>query len=901
MRLAILGRWIAIPLRDPTILVALVTALAVPSFLVASAGHWTTAAVDDATATLVTDATARELGVVVETEAVFQGIDVITRADEVVAAITDDPRLADPVRTLTTFRALGLVGPDFEPIGVPLRMVARPGALESLGVVDRHLDGSGGVWISAWLADETGLGPGDSIVLESSLEPEDPGAEAAIGGGPAVELTIAGVYATLWDVEGAAPPPYWRDVTPPGIVPTYIRPFAEPGFSLLVTDEATLAGSGISGFVRWDVPVTEPPASFAALGALAAHHRAVQRDVATRADAVDVFEELSPTALSVSVESGLFSIHEEAIATRRLLERPIGAARAFGIAIAIAVVAFAGVFLVRRRELEYRLLAGEGERWWRTASRTTLQLVVPATAGVVIGTWTAALNASMAFADAAIGLLDVDWALMLLVVAGAVVAAAVAAGLAAQATLDTGRLAPHRFTLWPAAAAVTAGVFLWVEIGRRGTTGSAAIDLVAVGMTLAALVAAVLLMVLVLDVVRRRIRRLATAQRVGPVAFLAIRRTTSEQLGGRLTIAALGIGLGLFVVAWMLAATLERSADVKSSVVVGGETSMELLTHPPVDAGLPSATTVVGIQTTRLVPGDISVTVVAVDPDTFGGAVVWPEEYGGTMARLIDALEGGSDFIPAVAITGQAVPETGSFGTFQAFPYRVVDRFDALPLASERGATLLVSATALDRFELARLGLEPDTPGVADVFFRPVRRYRPYLVSTSSAEMLDDFVAGNGLVVRDVVTRRDITQSVDAVAASAALGYLRLLGLVAAVVGVASLGLYLAMRRRANALATVLTTRMGLAPRRAALVTTIEAGLLAVVAIIAGAGIAPIVSGRLIATFDPNAALPPGLGVVVPAGVVVGTTLIALGLVAGVWIAERLGAGRSAGQVLRDT
>ena len=900
MRLSILGRWVAVPLRDPMVFVALVTALAVPSFLVASADHWTTAAADEATVGLLADASAGDLGVVVQSEAVFAGDAVIAAADDVVGTLTDDPRLDAPVRTLTTFRALGLVGPELDPIGVPLRIVARPGAIESLTVVAGDPDASGGVWISAWLAEDTGLGPGDTIVFESSLEPEDPGAEAAIGGGPAVALTIDGVYATLWDVEGAAPPPYWREA-PPGIVPTYIRPFAEPGFSLLVADEATLAGSGISGSARWDVPVADPPGSFAALEALTARHRAVQRDIGTRPDAIAAFEALSPTSVSVRVESGAFSIREEATAARRLLERPIGAGRTVGVAIAVAVVASAGVFLVRRRELEYRLLVGEGERWWRIAVRTTAQLVIPATVGSAVGIGGAALNARLAFPDASIAVLDVGWGSLVLVVGGSVVAAALASGFAAQATLDTGRLAPQRFTVWPAGVALAASIFLWVEIGRRATVGAATIDLVAVGLPLASLVAAVLTIVLVLDVVRRRVRRIATARRVGPVAFLAIRRTTSEQLGGRLTIAALGIGLGLFVVSWMLAATLERSAQVKASVVVGGETSMELLTHPPIGTALPPATTVVGIQTTRLVPGDITVTVVAVEPDTFAGAVLWPDEYGGGVMQLLESLTAASDAIPAVAVTGQPVPETGSFGTFQSFPYRVVDRYDGLPFASERGVTLLVSAVALDRFELDRLGLEPDTPGVDEIFFRPVRRYRPHLVSAGPQETLDAFVAGGGLVVRSVATRRDITDSVDAVAASAALGYLRLLGLVAAVVGVAALGLYLAMRRRATALATVLTTRMGLDPGRAALVTTIEAGLLAVVATIAGAGIAPLLSGRLVATFEPTAGLPPLLGIVVPAGIVVGTISIVVSLVAAVWLAERLGAGRPAGEVLRDS
>ena len=87
MRLAILRRWIAIPLRDRTLLLALVAALSVPAFLVASADHWATAAADGAVSRLVADQSESALGVSVETVATFSSPEPLETADGVVLRV----------------------------------------------------------------------------------------------------------------------------------------------------------------------------------------------------------------------------------------------------------------------------------------------------------------------------------------------------------------------------------------------------------------------------------------------------------------------------------------------------------------------------------------------------------------------------------------------------------------------------------------------------------------------------------------------------------------------------------------------------------------------------------------------------------------------------------------------
>jgi hypothetical protein len=896
-RTAILTRWLGVPFADRAFLLALIVATAVPTFLVAAASHWERAAGDDFVQRLVGDEDLVDLGLSVTVESLFAGEDVVASADAAVRSVMSEAQLEAPTRTMSTPRALALDA-DLAPVGVPVRLISRPGALESLEVVDEQPGATGGVWVSEWFASKFGFAVGESLIMESSLEPDDPGAEAAIGGGPKVELPIVGIYATVWEVDGSAPPDYWRSVTPPGIVPVFIGPFNQPGFALFVTDAATMARSGIVGSVRWDAHVTERPSSMRDLEDLAARLDFVELSLGTAPNVVAALEAQSPGPVDVNAESRVPAILGEARAAADVLSQPIGSTRVAGITIGLVMMVAAGLFLVRRRRTEFRLLAGDGERWPRFAIRTSGQIAVPALIGAGLALLAAGGAAVMVFPGADLDLVGIDWATFLAVMVGGVVAAGLASGIAAQATLDSGRLGPPRSSLWPLVVAGLMLSYLWVQSGRSVTRGAGAIDLTVVALPLVALVTSVLVMIALLDVVRRRVRRFSGADRVGPVLFLSVRRTTAETLGGRMTVGALGVGVGLLVFSWILTATMTRAIEVKSAVEVAGETSIELLTHPPAGVDLPDASTLIAVQTTRISPGDISVTVVAVDPATFANGVVWQDEYGATIDDTLNLLARDVSFgVPAIAVTGQPVPSTGSFGTFEGFPYEVVGRLDAVPFAAPLGVTLLVSADAMDAVEADRTGFEshvhlPDA-------FSPVRRFRPYLVTTGTADSVEPFITDTDLVVRSVTSRDDVVNSVDAVAARVAFGYLRLLGAIGALAAAASVSLYLAMRRRATALAGVLTRQMGLSSTGSALVTTIEVGLLASLATIAGVAVGPWMTQRLLPRFDPVGELPPDLGVVIPLGAVVATASLIVVIIVAVWIGERLGARKSPMEVLR--
>jgi len=900
-RLASGLRWLRVPFSNGALAFALVGAAAVPGFLLAAADLWETAAGDELTRRVIADGSGQSLAVEVMSDAFFLP-EAVQGADREMGRVFGQiDRLEPPVRSLYTTQGWGLIGSEYRPSPVQVRLIARPGAIESLEVVEASGQQTNGVWISDWLAAEGDIRLGDTLTYSSTLEPEQPSAEVQPAGGPTAEFTVAGIYRALWDETGGPAPAAWADA-PDGIVPVYLRPFFLPNFALLITDEASMANSGVSGLVEWRAELAETPTSRSELASLAAEYAALEASLTVDTELAAALNELSPVAAPQELRSPVPGILEEVNVLVARLGQPLGSVKSAGIAVGIAVMMAGGVLAVERRRSEYRLLAGEGDRWGRFGARAAAQLVLPTALGTLAGAVIAVVVAVLSFDQVA--LLDTIRPGPLVVVAGiGLVAAALATGFLAQATLGTGRIGARR-ALWPAASLLAMiAAYLWAQVGRSRTPGSGSVDLAVAALPIVALLAAVAVMLLALEGIARRSRHSRRA--LPAIPLLAWRRVTAESVGARLIVGALGVGIGLIVFSTILVATLQRSVDVKSAVSVGAETSIELLSHPPSYVELPARSTIVGVQATRTTPGNRNVTMVALDPATFASAVTWPSELGGSPEQLLEFLDSDVGYnLPVVGIVGQTPPVVGGFGSYQSSPYQVVARFRGLPLAGDRSPTLVVSAERLDQFELDRVapgsGLSPNDPEVEDMFVSPVERYRPFLVSQATEAELTPFLEANELVVRDVVTRDGIRGAVDTVGARFAFDYLRLLGYVGAVVSGVALALYLAARRKRRALAAVMTRRMGLRARSAAIVTTLEVAVLSGVAGVTAALLAPAITERLIPRFDPSPNIPPQLGVIVPAAATI-SLIVGIAVVIGiVWVFEWRSSRESPGRVLRE-
>ena len=250
------------------------------------------------------------------------------------------------------------------------------------------------------------------------------------------------------------------------------------------------------------------------------------------------------------------------------------------------------------------------------------------------------------------------------------------------------------------------------------------------------------------------------------VAYLALRRFGTGTLAMGLVAAAVGLGVGLVVFSAALTTTLDRTVDVKLATQVGGESSITLTGPPPVGFQAPAGTTVVRTFDTLVTPGQVRTLTVAIDPDTFAGAVTWPDEFGagldGVLADLAGPIDGS---VPVVAIEGELPIDSGALGLTQTWAYRVERRIDAVPFAGESTMTLLVDGDRLDAFALAEAGYDSVQEANADRYLVPTQRFRVRLVSQAS---IDDLVAAldaGEVVYRDPLSRAELRRSPDLLAA----------------------------------------------------------------------------------------------------------------------------------------
>lgn len=891
-------RWLSVPWRDMALVIALIAAAAVPALLVAAAGVWERSAGDELTALQLSARDDVLAGVAVTAEATF--VEPATeRLDHAVGArLATMPGHRMPVRTMYTSSAPVTLGPDGAVAGVPVRLLARPGAIEALDLVEQRRNSGGrGVYVSTWFAEARQVEVGEVISLTSPPGPDSPDADAP-GTGATGTFTVVGIYESLWTEAGPRLDSYWRGV-PAHLIPHWVGPFNAPSFALFVTDEASLADSGLTGLVQWNAPLHTAPTTLDSLATLVAQLRRLELDLARDDELVGAFrDQAGGLTTAPDVQSALPGALAELSVLLDGLRQPFDAVGIAGVVLGTAVMATSAVFVVHRRRREFRLLAGEGDRWWGLGARAAAQLVPPTVLGISAGVLGAVAAGAWRSSPAVWRFDAVPLRTVGLVAVAGLVLTALLVGIGAQATLAPPDERRRRPGSWAAGAAVVAAGVLWVQAGR--TSEGPGVDLVTVALPLAVLASVVGAVSLLLHWSSARVRFLG--QRLPIAAFLAWRRATADDRGGRTLTGILAIAAGLVGLSVVLVATLDRSVEVRVAAAVGGETRVEVVERPGPDVVLPSATTVVSTERTRLVPGGRLVKVVAIDPATFAAGVTWPDEFGSTaeeVAQLVAAPRAGD--VAAVAIAGQGITGEGAFGITETFPFTVVGTVDGLPLAADTVPTILISGPALDAFAAARLTDSAAPP----VGLRPARlptdRFRHHLVSRLDAQSLGGWLEDVRIGTRETTTRAALEGSAAVIAPTYAFSYLQLLGGVGVLASGAALGLFMSAQRQRRAMATLLTTRMGLSRLRAGMVTALELGGLAALALAATAAVLPPLVRRLLPKFDPAPGLPPDLGPAVgPASLWWAGLAAAVAIGLGVWLAEIVGSRRIDGRVLRD-
>lgn len=897
-------RWARVPWQEWSLAAALVAATAAPVLLVVSADAWRAAAEESISERVLEGLDLERNGIDVTAEVAF-GTDSIGTADEeVTSRLAAIGEVARPDLSLYTLTGLLSIGPPVRTVGPPGRLFARSGALEAIEIVDEADDTQGGVWITDDFATRNALTVGDGLAFEAGAIADEEWNDLVQGGGTNSVFRIVGIYEALWSAEDGERTGYWSEV-PPEVVPRYIPAFGGPSSELVITDADTLLASGLTGVARWRAPLTAAPDGHDQLLDL-------RREVRSFDGALVGTGELGTAMLDVQTPEGrrpilatdLYRTTGVVEAATSRLDEPLTSARSVGVIVALAASLAAGALFVDRRRSDFRLLAAEGVRPFGMAVRVGAQLLAPAALGAALGV-TAAMIGARAFGHAgALGLGDVPWGPAVVTALASLVIAAMSAGAVGGRALSP--LEPRVVRAIGATLAsvlLVAAALAWFQVRRDASDdgGGRSVDLVA---TTFPVLAVLVVVVLVLFVATRLLGLLGsiTARR-GPVeVFLAFRRLASGSGGVRLAAGTLGLGIGLLVFSLALRSTLDRTAEVKLATEIGAVTAANLIDDLPDDFEPPGPTTVIRTFDTVVSPGGGRLRVIAVDPDEYLAVVDWPDQFGADPDRVVDILTSRvTDRVPAVGVRGERAPAEGAFGLGESFPYRIVDRIGAFPGAGDRDATILVSADALDLLAFERDGHET-AAAAADAGAEPLTdRFRRRLMSQADAGELVAALDAADVRYRDVVTIDERRDDPDRTATRWAFGFLGVLGVVAALGALVSLAMFLAARRRARALTGVMVRAMGLAPGRSALVAVIEVVTICVLAVVAAVAAATVSVGRLLPRFDPAPDVPPAVPVLMPWAPILAASILGM-LVLGtaVWSAERRGAARPEGRVIRE-
>jgi putative ABC transport system permease protein len=906
-------RWAGVPWQQRSLAAALIAAIAAPVMLVVSVDLWRASAEDAIAARVVGAADADELarnGVDIEVEAVF-GADTVTNADrELRSRLAAIELMAEPDLTLYTLPGLIAIGPPVRTVGPGGRLFARPGALESIEIVEEADATNGGVWISDDFAERHDIGLGDGVAFEAGAIADEEWNDLVQGGGSTSIFPIVGIYEHLWSEDGDEPKGVWADV-PPEILPTYVPAFGGPSSELVITEVDTLLDSGLTGVARWRAPLSTIPDTYDGLHALRREIRSFESAlVGTRGLGNAMAAVATSAARRPILTTDLYETTAELDRSVVQLAQPLDSARTVGGIVGLVAALAAGVFFVDRRRAEFRLLAGEGGGIASMTVRVGGQLVLPAVCGAAIGIALGIAGTRLFGPGEPVGLADVRWTSALAAAAAALALASLSAGMrGARTLLPTDRGLARSIGLAIGGALMIATGAVWYQ-ARVGRVATGSVDLVVATLPVLTALASITVVLLVGSWLLGLLGR-ATGDRAPPEVFLAARRLAAGSSGIRMTAGALGLGVGLLVFSIALRSTLERTVDVKLATEIGGATAVDLIDELPIGFDAPAPSTVVRTFDSVVTPGAGRVRVIAVDPVDFADAVEWPAEFGDDPAAVLSILagaDGSADAtgqnggrVAAVAVIGEPTPQEAAIGVGTAFPYRIVARVGSFPGAGQRDLSLLVIGDEFDRAAFERAGYDSVESALDDGFELPTDRFRQRLISRADPGELTSALDAAGVRWRNVTSRDERSREAGLAASRWAFGFLGVLGVVAATAALAALVLYLAARRRSRALAGVMTHAMGLSPARTALVTALETMTIAALAIVAGFVGATLSVDRLLPRFDPAPQLPPHVSVFTPWGVPLAIAALGLAALGGViWAVERRAARRPAGQVLRE-
>jgi putative ABC transport system permease protein len=751
------------------------------------------------------------------------------------------------LRETSAIDALG--DPAITAIGTPLdlrsdtgteearvRLIHRTGAL---GHIER-LRGTGGsgVWVPHTLARPLRLSPGDNNTLQS--------------GDRRIATRTAGIYRDLASDQLSD---YWEPITFEIINPITTDVQPPP---LLIVNERTFFDLGASldddAEYTWRFPlnasnITLPEAERVTAALLSLSNRA--RDPTSRLR--KGFKRLSGERFGPGVESPLLSLVPNAEQTIASLEASIGFIALVGQIVALASIATAGVFGVRRRATEVRLLLSQGVAPLQQGSRFAAEAVLPAALGALAG-WAVASWLSRALGPSPLVTRGVGGAagqsVLLWTIAGVVVVAVVAALFIRQQS----RLASGTGTRlvtgapWEAAILVLAAASLYEILSGR----SAFVDEVGADVRpeLFVLAFPILLFTGVAGLAARGLRRVLPRLRksTGPrfvSLYLASRRLAAASPTALLVTGVSAVAVALLVYAGTLVSSMETTVDAKAHVAIGSDVAVSV----PRTAAVPQDDELSITRVTRgsgtLFPGELPVDLLGIDPSTFPQAAFWDERFSdSSLGDLLERLEGDGDRLPVI-VAGMASPQRrGAFADSSLeIPLSIVGEASTFPGMSFARPLLVADQEALTRMVAEE----------KDGIFSSSEE----LWVEGDSGRIEGFLEANQLDVYAVRTVEEITEQAGLKSITWTFGFLRALGVMAGFLVLIAMALYLQAEQRRREIAYGLARRMGLGRAAHGVAMVVELGGMLAASLISGVALALACAAALLGRLDPLPDLPP--------------------------------------------
>jgi hypothetical protein len=738
-------------------------------------------------------------------------------------------------------------------------LMARSGAVRHV----RHLSGNdlGGAWISSAIAVPLRLHPGSVLKLGESPRPNILG--SAVEPKPLVSLRVAGVYAAL-DTDLANP--YWanfiqdiRAQNPDSALPPTFVLVPKP---TLVHAARRLRQKHVSNVFEYPVD----PSRITLVSA----KRLARKYALARSE----FCRSCTTSSSIDSVLAVAGRDVDAISASIVL------VTACGVVVSLVLAAAAGLFLVRRHADEAELLYTRGMAPTVYGGRVAVEAVVPAAAGLGVGLLVAVLTVQVFAPTGTLDgstLQDGVWysagASALALTAVAIAAGLAFAGRGEAMGRAAGRLRRLRVP-WELVPLAVTGILVGLLYTKGGLAAGAVGSHPRVLVFLIPFFAAGAFSGLAARALRSGFR--GRAGRAPVPVFLAVRRLTAGRGTLVAVVATAATAIAVFAYTMVLAASLDRTAAVKAVVSNGSDVQGLVDFRARLRTGLPFPAAIIGLDVQDFTLNGTPVDVVAGDPSVLARVIRWgrwPDDPRPRL-RLLTGPPVAGGALPALASPG--APAVGAIEDQGVrVPIRIVARVPIPGMGPDRPA-VLVDKQALEAVA-AQDGL---TDPLAAADWWVWARGDPALVSRRLLQ--------SSLAPVYLTTLRHVTDDPSVVAAARSVRYFETVGAIATVLALLATVLYLQARRRAQLIASALVQRMGL--RRALDLTSVavETGVITMLALVVGIGVA-VVSARLVVPrVDPLPQYAPSTILVYPwwtlvagaAVIAAATTLIAAAVVA---------------------